>query len=74
MTCSCCAPFIERKIDDRERSELTDNFDILEETVDKYDSCTMWWYGKARCKSCGQKFDFEYRSGFQNFGKLVPLA
>jgi hypothetical protein len=72
MACPRCAPLLEGETDDRERSELDDGFEILSETVDKYDSCTMWWYGKARCRACGQRAGFEYMSGSQSSGRLTP--
>jgi hypothetical protein len=74
MPCPRCTPFIDATTDDRERGELAGVFEVTEERVDKYDSCTMWWYGKARCITCGQRVGFEYMSGSQSFGRLTPEA
>jgi hypothetical protein len=45
-------------------------FEIIQETEDKFDSCTMWWHGEARCSQCHQKVSFDYRSGYQNTGDI----
>lgn len=73
MSCKVCQPLIEASRDDRERKELNDRFDILEEQTDKYDPGTMWWRGKAQCKACHQIVSFDYMAGSQNFGLLTPL-
>ena len=70
MACAKCSRLIDAPRDDREKSELDGVFAILEEKVDKYDSCTMWWYGRAECASCKQRVRFEYMQGGQNYGEV----
>jgi hypothetical protein len=79
MACPRCLSFFARSREDRgvcDRAgvyrDLGATFEVLECHEDKYDSGTMWWYGKARCRTCGQHARFEYMCGGQNYAEVTP--
>jgi hypothetical protein len=75
MACARCAPILDRPREDRGGCSKEDvyhdlsAFEILECYEDKHDSGTMWWYGRAHCRSCGQHVRFEYMCGGQNYAE-----
>ena len=77
MPCARCQPRLDAGKEERSvgesravRADLSDVFEVLSCTEDKYDSQTMWWTGRARCRACSQAVEFEYRCGGQNYGRV----
>lgn len=63
MASARCARPIESAARGRARRELDADFEVVEETIDKADSATMWWRGVARCRGCGQRVAFDCEDG-----------
>jgi hypothetical protein len=81
MACERCQARLDAPEEDRGvcdtaavRRDLGDVFEVLSCTEDKYDSSTKWWTGTARCRSCGQQVEYEYRCGQQNYGRVFGAS